>query len=136
MTYGEKKRFLEGYSSSVRRIKGLQREIEEWQTIATSITQKITPVIVKNSDNQSKVEKCAIRIAEIQDVLIKEMEDAEYNRDAIQDAINGIRDSRRRDLIELRYVHCVPVHTIAKEMNKSEDNIYKMIRKTIKRMEI
>lgn len=136
MTYNEKKRFLEGYMSSIRRIKGLQRELEEWETIATSITQKLTPVLVKNSDNQSRVEKCAIRIAGIQTLLVEEIERAEYNRDTILEAIQEIKDSRRRDLIEQRYVHCIPVRIIADEWNKCEDDIYKMIRKTIKRMEI
>lgn len=136
MTYNEKKRFLEGYSSSIRRIKGLQRELEEWTTIATNITQKLTPVLVKNSDNQSRVENCAIRIAGIEALLVEEIATAEYNRDTIQNAISGIKDSRRRDLIEMRYVHCVPVRVIAEEMEKTEDNIYKMIRKTIKRMDI
>lgn len=136
MTYNEKKRFLEGYISSVRRIKGLQREIEEWETIATNVTQKLTPTLVKNSDNQSKVENCAIRIAGIQSLLVEEIEEAEYNRNVIQEAVGGIRDSRRRDLIEQRYIHCIPVRIIAEEWNKSTDDIYKMIRKTIKRMEI
>ena len=136
MTYNEKKRFLEGYISSVRRIKGLQREIEEWETIATNSTQKLTPILVKNSDNQSKVENCAIRIAGMYTLLLEEIEEAEYNRGVIQEAVEGIRDSRRRDLLEQRYVHCVPVRVIAEEWNKSTDDIYKMIRKTIKRMEI
>jgi hypothetical protein len=136
MTYGEKKRFLEGYCSSVRRIKGLQRELDEWYTIATNVTQKITPTLVKNSDNQSKVENCAVRIASIQSLLVAEIEQAEYNREAIQEVIQEIRDSRRRDLIEQRYVHCVPVRIIAEEWNKSTDDIYKIIRKTIKKMEM
>ena len=69
-------------------------------------------------------------------MLVEEIATAEYNRDTIQNAISGIKDSRRRDLIEMRYVHCVPVRVIAEEMEKTEDNIYKMIRKTIKRMDI
>ena len=104
MTYGEKKRFLEGYCSSIKRIKGLQRELDEWYTIATNITQKLTPTLVKNSDNQSRVENCAIRIASIQTLLVEEIEQAEYNRGVVQDAIQEIHDSRRRDLMEQRYI--------------------------------
>lgn len=136
MTYGEKKRFLEGYCSSIKRIKGLQRELDEWYTIATNITQKLTPTLVKNSDNQSRVENCAIRIASIQTLLVEEIEQAEYNRGVVQDAIQEIHDSRRRDLMEQRYIHLVPVRVIAEDWNKSTDDIYKIIRKTIKRMEI
>lgn len=136
MTYNEKKRFLEGYLSSVKRIKGLQREIEEWETIATNVTQKLSQTNARSNEINSKVENCAIKIAGIQDLLLEEMEEAEYNRKAITEAINGIRDTRRRDLIEMRYVHCVPVRIIAEDMNKCTDDIYKMIRKTVRRMEI
>ena len=70
MTYNEKKRFLEGYIYSVRRIKGLQNQLEEWGTIATNITQKIKPVMIQNGTNSSKIENCAIKIAEIENELI------------------------------------------------------------------
>lgn len=136
MTYNEKKRFLEGYVSSLKRIKGLQREIEEWETIATSTTQKLKEINIHSNDVTSKVENCAIKIADMQDLLLEEMEEAEYNRQVISEAIKCIRDTRRRDLIEMRYVHCVPVRIIAADMNKCTDDIYKMIRKTIKKMDI
>ena len=136
MTYNEKKQFLEGYISSIKRIKGLQREIEEWETIATNVTQKLSQTNVRSNEINSKVENCAIKISEIQRYLIEEIEEAEYNRKIISDAINGIKDTRRRDLIEMRYVHCVPVRIIADDMNKCTDDIYKMIRKTVRKMEI
>lgn len=136
MTYNEKKRYLEGYVYSMRRVKSLCRELEEWQTIATNITQKITPVTVKNHDNRSKIEDCAIRIAGIEETLIEEIKQAEYNKTTIAAAIESIKNPRRREIIEMRYVHAIPVSKIATEFNKGEDNIYKIIRKTIKAMDI
>lgn len=136
MTYNEKKRFLEGYVYSMRRVKSLLRELEEWQTIATNITQKITPVTVKNHDSRSRIEDCAIRIAGIEQTLIEEIEQAEYNKKTIEDSIDAIKNPRRREIIEMRYVHAIPVSKIASDFNKGEDNIYKIIRKTIKSMDI
>lgn len=136
MTYNEKKRFLEGYIYSVRRIKGLHRELEEWQTIGTNITQKFKPVMVQNGMNSSKIEECAIRIANIEDQIISEINKAEDNKHSIETAINHIKDTRRRELLRLRYLNNVPVRTIAIDYDKPEDNIYKMIRTAIKTMPI
>lgn len=136
MTYNEKKRFLEGYTYSVRRISGLQRELEQWTTIATGITQKLKPVIIKNGTTNSKIEDCAIRIAELEDKLMREIDQAENNRIHIESTIMTIRDTRRRELLQLRYIHNIPVTKLAQEYGKTEDNIYKTIRKTIKTMDI
>ena len=136
MTYNEKKRFLESYISSVRRIKGLQREIEEWTTIATGITQKLRDIPIRSSNSGNKIEDCAVRIAEFENQLVEELEEAEYNRVQVQDALNQIRDSRRREIMELRYVHGLTVNMISYELDKDQDNIHKIIRRTIKSMQI
>ena len=136
MTYNEKKRFLESYTVSIRKIKGLQRELEEWQTIGTNITQKLKPIMVQNGLTNSKIEDCAIRIANIEDQIISEIEKAEDNKNSIEQALTLIRDSRRRELLQLRYINNIPVKTIAIDYDKPEDNIYKMIRTAIKIMPI
>ena len=136
MTYNEKKRYLEGYIYSVRKIKSLQRDLEQWETIATKMSQKLTQTPVKSNASRSKIEECAIRIAGIEQSLIDEIRDAEEKKNAIAGSITSIRNPRRREIIEMRYVHNVPVCEIALDFNKGEDNIYKIIRKTIKAMEI
>lgn len=136
MTYNEKRRYLDRYSYSIRRVKNLNRELEEWRTIATNITQKITPVTVKNKDNESKIERCAIRIAEIENDILMEIEAADEYREQINNAVNNIKDTRRRELIEMRFITGLSVNHIAGIIGKDEDNIYKMIRKTIRSMDI
>lgn len=136
MTYNEKRRYLDRYSYSIRRVKNLNRELEEWRTIATNITQKITPVTVKNKDNESKIERCAIRIAEIENDILMEIEAADEYREQINNAVNNIKDTRRRELIEMRFITGLSVNRIAGIVGKDEDNIYKMIRKTIRSMDI
>jgi len=136
MTYNEKKRYLEGYISSVRRIKGLQRELEEWQTIATNITQKLREIPIRSSNPGNKMEDCAMQMAEIEDKLLKEMQEANLKRDQVQESVSKIRDTRRREIIELRYVHGLSVNRISYELDKDRDNVYKIIRRTIKSMDI
>ena len=136
MTYNEKKRFLEGYLYSVRRIRGLQNELEMWATIATGITQKLKPIMVQGGSNSNKIEDCAIRIAEIEDKITKEIEDSIAQKAKVESAIMTIKDTRRRELIQLRYINNVPVKKIAMDYDKPNDSIYKMIRKTVKNMDI
>ena len=136
MTYNEKKQFLEGYGYSIRRIKRLQQEYEEWETIGTNITQKFSNTPVQVSGNRSRVEKCAVHLANIQMAILEEMQEAEYTRNEIETAINSIKDTRRRELIQMRYVKNMPVWKIAGKLDKDVDNVYKMLRRTIKIMDI
>ena len=136
MTYNEKKRFLEGYLYSVRRIKGLQNELEMWATIGTGITQKLKPVMVQGGNSSNKIEDCAIRIAEIEDKITKEIEDSIIEKAKVESAIMTIKDTRRRELIQLRYINNVPVYKIAQDYNKSDKAIYKQLRNSIRNLDV
>lgn len=136
MTYKEKKEILEGYSSSVKRIVCLQRELEQWHTIATGITQKISPVIVNTNDNNSKVESCAIKCAEIKELILNEIKIAENNRDQVNKIIEGVRDIRKRDLLTMRYINNVSVRKIAILYDAEVNSIYKQLRRTITSLNI
>lgn len=136
MTYNEKKRFLEGYGYSIRKIKRLQQEYEEWETIGTSITQKFSNTPVQVSGNRSRVEKCALHLANIQQAILDEMQEAEYTRTEVEQAINSIKDTRRRELVQMRYIKNMPVWKIAVKLDKDSDNIYKMLRRAIMIMDI
>ena len=136
MTYTEKKQFLEAYGYSIRKIKRLQQEYEEWETIGTNITQKFSNTPVQVSGNRSRVEKCAVHLANIQEAILEEMQEAEYARNEIESAINSIKDTRRRELIQMRYVKNMPVWKIAGKLDKDVDNVYKMLRRAIKIMDI
>lgn len=136
MTYNEKKSYLESYGYNMRRIKRLQQEYEEWETIGTNITQKFSDTPIKMSGNQSKIEKCAIHLANIQDQILQEMEEAEHTRAEVLQAINSIKDIRRRELIQMHYIKSIPVWKIADRMGKDKQNIYKMLQSTIRRMDL
>ena len=136
MTYNEKKRFLEQYGYSVRRIGMLKEEYEEWETIGTNITQKFSNTPVQVSGNRSRVEQCAVHLANIQKAILQEIQEAEFTRNEIEQAINCIKDSRRRELIQMRYIKNMPVWKIALHMGKDKQNVYKMIQTIIRRMDI
>lgn len=136
MTYREKKRYFEGYIYYMRKIKGLEYELEKWRTMATSITQKISPVIVNTNEVSSRVERCAIKTTEIMQTIVEDMASAENERRQIFDTINNIRDTRKRELMTLRYINNVPVSKIAIEYGTDENNIYRQLRRTISSVEM
>lgn len=136
MTYNEKKRFLESYINSMRRIRGLQNELEEWITTATNITQKLKPVMVQNGFSSSKIENSAIKIAELEEEIDKEIELAMQKRDMVKETISKIRDIRRREIVEMRYVNCMSVRKISREIGKDGTNVYKMLQRSIKALDI
>ena len=136
MTYKEKQKILGRYAYHQRKIIGLEDELMRWHTIATNITTKLQPVVAHSNDNQSKIERCAIRCSEIEKMIENEIREAEIDRRLVLDIIDGIKDIRRRELLEMRYVYSVPVHQIAIRLNKSEDNVYKMLRTTIKSLDM
>ncbi len=136
MTYNEKKRYLERYIYSVRKVKRLQQEYTEWETIGTNITQKLSQTGVRASDNQSKVERCAIHLAGIQDSILSEIQAAEYNRAEIELLLGNVKDLRHRELLEMKYIRGMSVQKIAFQRNKPEQDIYRQLRTALKRMEI
>lgn len=136
MTYKEKKERLESYIRSVRRINALAIELEQWRTIATGITQKISPVIVNTNEVNSKVERCAIKCSEIEQTILEEMAQAEYDRQITKTMIDNIKDSRKRELLTMRYINGASVRKIAIIYNADENNIYKQLRRTIQKIEL
>lgn len=136
MTYKEKQKVLGGYAYHQRRILSLEDELLRWHTIATNITTKLQPVVAHTNDNTSKIERCAIKCAEIEQTIMGELVEAEAERRYVQDIIATVKDMRRREVLEMRYIHNIPVHQIAIRLDKCEDNVYKMLRTTIKNLDM
>lgn len=136
MTYRQKRDLLNSYRSTVFKIKGLQRELEEWQTISTNITQKINPVMAHSNKTGSKLESDAIRVVEIENKIRQELNAAIDTRDSVRSIINSIKDTRKRDILTLRYVNGIPVKEIARSRNVAEQNIHKIIKRSIQSIDI
>lgn len=92
--------------------------------------------MVNTNEVGRKIENCAIKCASIEDMIFKEIENAEASRRQIKESILTIRDSRRREIMLLRYVNNCSVKQIASMYEKDIDNIYKTIRNTTKSMDI
>ena len=133
MTYKQKKEILEQYQNAVHRIKGLQREYETWLTIGTGITQKLSPVNVK-SGNSDKIANAAIKCAEIQSQIAKEIDIAEHERLKTIAVINSCTNARHKDILTMIYINGMSVNSVARTYNKDRVLIYKSLKTAINQL--
>lgn len=135
MTYKQKKEILEQYQNAVHGIKGLQREYETWETIATSITQKLSPVTVK-SGNSDKMANAAIKCAEIKTEIAKEIDIAENERLKTIALINGCTNARHKDILTMIYINGMSINSLATIFDKDRRGIYFLIKTAINRLNV
>ena len=135
MTYKQKKEILEQYQNAVHRIKGLQREYEQWETIATNITQKLSPVNVK-SGNSDKIANAAIKCAEIQSQIAREIDIAEKERLNTTALINSCVNARHKDILTKIYINGQSKATVAKDYDKTWQSINDVCKTAITRLNI
>ena len=135
MTYQEKKEILEQYQNSVHKIIGLQRELEEWTTIATNITQKLSVVNVK-SGNSDKIANSAIKCNDIMDIIEDEIKNADKKRVKVKEIISSCKNYRYQDILTMIYINGMSVSKLAIECNKDRRLMYKMITTAINSIEI
>ena len=127
MTYNDKKTYLEQYQSAIMKIKGLRYEKEKWEGVGVDIAQKYSDMPLCGG-NTSKVERSAVGSGSILETICSEMREAEQLRDEIKTAIDSVKKPRYRQILELRYVHGMPPYKIAREWDKSERNVQKVLK--------
>ena len=135
MTYKQKKEILEQYQNAVHSIKGLQREYEQWETIATSITQKLSPVNVK-SGNSDKMANAAIKCAEITQEIEREIKTAERERMQTISVINSCTNTRHKDILTMIYINGLSKATVAKTYDKTWQSINDVCKTAITRLNV
>ena len=135
MTYKQKKEILEQYQNAVHSIKGLQREYETWLTIGTGITQKLSPVNVK-SGNSDKIANAAIKCAEIQSQIAREIDIAEKERLNTTALINSCVNARHKDILTMIYINGLSKATVAKDYDKTWQSINDVCKTAITRLNV
>ena len=133
MTYKQKKEILEQYQNAVHSIKGLQREYETWLTIGTGITQKLSPVNAK-SGNSDKIANAAIKCAEIQSQIAREIDIAEKERLNTTALINSCVNARHKDILTMIYINGLSKATVAKDYDKTWQSINDVCKTAITRL--
>lgn len=123
MTTEEVKQFLSSYRNHLVSIRRLQEEQEQIRAIATSCggaSSGGTP-----GSTSDKVGKLAGRLADLDSIILAEMDEAIAQRDKIRRVIGAVEDDRLRNLLSLKYISGYSFEYIAEELNKSRMTIWR-----------
>lgn len=115
MTTEEVKQYLSSYRNHLVSVRRLQEEQEQIRAIATScggVSSGGTPGNISD-----KVGKLAGRLADLDSIILAEMDEAIAQRDKIRRVIGAVEDDRLRNLLSLKYISGYSFEHIAVELN-------------------
>ena len=131
-----KKDYLNQYQSTQKQIKGLIREIEQWQRIAENASAAISGGGSSNHSNNSKVETGAVNVADILTAIQADIDKLYPLRQEIKAAIDKCPKYRHRTLLTYRYINGLSINAIAKQEKKEPKTIINTIDNAIRKLEI
>ena len=125
MTRQEKKNFLRKYTHICDQIEQINNRIEEIRTAGEKITQSYSDVGY-SSRSDSKVERAAVKIPDLEAELRKKT--AEKER--IDNAIRSLR-SNQQELIKMIYIDGISQNRVAQILHKTPNTIRNVVNHAI-----
>ena len=125
MTRQEKKNFLKRYPTICDQIDRINNRIEEIRTAGEKITQSYSDVGYSSS-SESKVERAAIKIPDLEAELRKKT--AEKER--IDNAIRSLR-SNQQELIKMIYIDGISQNRVAQLLHKTPNTIRTVVNRAV-----
>ena len=125
MTRQEKKNFLRKYPHICDQIEQINNRIEEIRTAGEKITQSYSDVGYSSS-SESKVERAAVKIPDLEAELRKKT--AEKER--IDSAIRSLR-SNQQELIKMIYIDGISQNRVAQILHKTPNTIRNVVNHAI-----
>ena len=125
MTRQEKKSFLRKYPRICEKIEQINNRIEEIRTAGEKITQSYSDVGYSSS-SESKVERAAIKIPDLEAELRKKT--AEKER--IDSAIRSLR-SNQQELIKMIYIDGISQNRVAQLLHKTPNTIRTVVNRAV-----
>lgn len=125
MTRQEKKNFLKRYPHICDQIDRINNRIEEIRTAGEKITQSYSDVGYSSS-SESKVERAAVKIPDLEAELRKKT--AEKER--IDNAIRSLR-SNQQELIKMIYIDGISQNRVAQILHKTPNTIRNVVNHAI-----
>lgn len=130
-----KKEYLARYQSTPKQIKGLIREIEQWQTIAENASAAISGGGGGKS-NTSRVETGAINVIDIINQIQADIDKLAPIRPEIKAKIESCKSYRHREILTYRYINGMSINAIAQQEKKEPKTIINLINAAVKKIEI
>ena len=125
MTRQEKKNFLKRYNHICDKIEQINNRIEEIRTAGEKITQSYSDVGYSSS-SESKVERAAVKIPDLEAELRKKT--AEKER--IDNAIRSLR-SNQQELIRMVYIDGISQNRVAQLLHKTPNTIRTVVNRAV-----
>ena len=125
MTRQEKKNFLKRYNHICDQIEQINNRIEEIRTAGEKITQSYSDVGYSSS-SESKVERAAVKIQDLEAELRKKT--AEKER--IDSAIRSLR-SNQQELIKMIYIDGISQNRVAQILHKTPNTIRTVVNRAV-----
>ena len=125
MTRQEKKNFLKRYNHICDQIEQINNRIEEIRTAGEKITQSYSDVGYSSS-SESKVERAAVKIPDLEAELRKKT--AEKER--IDNAIRSLR-SNQQELIRMVYIDGISQNRVAQLLHKTPNTIRTVVNRAV-----
>ena len=125
MTRQEKKNFLRKYPHICEQIERINNRIEEIRTAGEKITQSYSDVGYSSS-SESKVERAAVKIPDLEVELRKKT--AEKER--IENAIRSLR-SNQQELIKMIYIDGISQNRVAQILHKTPKTIRTVVNRAV-----
>ena len=113
------KEYLSRYAAAERRIAFLEEQKERWHRRATRVTPQYGPAPGSSSGPSDPVGDAVIRMCEVEEEIIAEIDKAVDLRREIQAAIDAVPDAVQREVLKRRYIGMQSLEKIAVEMNYS-----------------
>lgn len=107
----------------IRNLVKLQWRVEQETAKATKITATITGM-PRGSDNHSKVEDGAIRMADLKDAYREAAEELEAMKEALDPLISDLDNADDRAVMRLRYIKGFSPEDIAEAIHRTDRSIY------------
>ena len=125
MTRQEKKNFLKRYPHICDQIEQINNRIEEIRTAGEKITQSYSDVGYSSS-SESKVERAAVKIPDLEVELRKKT--AEKER--IDNAIRSLR-SNQQELVKMIYIDGISQNRVAQLLHKTPNTIRTVVNRAV-----
>ena len=126
---------MKAYRIDTRINKKLE-QLTSLNELACKATTVISDMPGSPNRNVHKTEDVIIKILDLQEEIKKEMEGLVDLKRQILDSISKVEDSQLRTLLELRYISYLTWEQIAEEMNFGIDNVFKLNRKALDRIDV
>ena len=125
MTRQEKKNFLRKYPHICDQIEKINNRLEEIRTAGEKITQSYSDVGY-SSGTDSKVERAAIKVPDLEAELRKKT--AEKER--IDNAIRSLR-SNQKELVKMIYIDGISQNRVAQLLHKTPNTIRTVVNRAV-----